>query len=687
MDHSMPEESIHSNYSTWSDSVAASAQLASVAASAQIASVVASTQIASVVASTQLASAQLASVIASAQLASVQLASIIASAQLSLASSIQPTSANSSTFTSSSLPHSSHTHSWCADTGATSHMTPHRHWFTEYQPYKVPVRLADGTVIYTAGVGSILFKTNLGRTGVRDVVFSRVLHVPALHSNLLSVLYLTGKKGFQVVMEKNTMSFQLDGKLIFTATQRGGLAYLDGSTLPPYSAQALAALSLLPLTLDLWHRRLSHINYVDLKRMVAKGLVTGLKINSSSSPNPVCEPCIAGKQTRIVNKTATRTTVPLAIVHCDLHGPMPVRSPEGHRFFMVFVDDATRLWAVYFLKAKSDAPAAFWAYKATFEKQTGHKVKVLHDDKEGGLSSNEFNAKLNECGILRRFTMRAEPHSNGVAERAIRSLANDATSMLYESQLPASFWNKAVSTAVHKHNRSPTAANNGKVPYTCMYGVKPDVSLFRVFGSLAFVHVKKDKRSGFSPHMEKAIFVGYPSQYKGWEFFSPSTKKFMLSDRADFDERVFPGLTTVLPDPPLFPSFSISTPSLDTHTVVVDTHTDGDEGRHNVMRQQVGDLVGDQDADASHSGSNGSNSHSGSHPASPAPFVAPPAFHHQAPLPAPPQVIPVVPDPQLRRSVRSRVPANIWKSNWHKAAYRPEQHRVPPPPLPIEATK
>src|ERR1700743_2203741 len=606
MDHSMPEESIHSNHSTWSDSVAASAQLASVAASAQIASVVASAQ---------LASAQLACVIASAQLASVQLASIIASAQLSLASSIQPTSANSSTFTSSSLPHSSHTHSWCADTGATSHMTPHRHWFTEYQPYKVPVRLADGTVIYTAGVGSILFKTNLGRTGVREVVFSRVLHVPALHSNLLSVLYLTGKKGFQVVMEKNTMSFQLDGKLIFTATQRGGLAYLDGSTLPPYSAQALAALSLLPLTLDLWHCRLSHINYADLKRMVAKGLVTGLKINSSSSPDPVCEPCIAGKQTRIVNKTATRTTVPLAIVHCDLHGPMPVCSPEGYRFFMVFVDDATRLWAVYFLKAKSDAPAAFWAYKATFEKQTGHKVKVLHDDKEGGLSSNEFNAKLNECGILRRFTMRAEPHSNGVAERAIRSIANDATAMLYESHLPASFWSRAVAAAIFKHNRSPTSAHNGNVPFTLIFGQIPDVSLFRVFGALAYVHVKKDKRSGFSPHMQKAIFVGYPSQYKGWEFYNPEAKKFFLSDRADFDERVFPGLSTRLPDPPLFPPhFSFSTPSLDAPTVVVDSETGGEDARPNVMPHQVGDGDG---ADASHSGSNRSNSNFGSQPASP----------------------------------------------------------------------
>jgi hypothetical protein len=244
--------------------------------------------------------------------------------------------------------------------------------------------------------------------------------------------------------------------------------------------------------------------------------VTGLRIDDTSPPDPVCEPCIAGKQQRIINKTATRCQLPLGIVHCDLHGPMPVASPEGYRYFIIFVDDATQLWAIYFLRQKSDAPKAFWEYKAYIENATGHKVKVLHDDKEG---SNEFNARLKECGIIRRFTMRAEPHSNGVAERAIRSIANDATSLLYESQLPASFWSHAVAFSVYKHNRSPTSANNGQLPYTQIFGHKPDVSLFRVFGSLAYVHVKKDKRSGFSPHMEKAIFVGFPIQYKGWEFF------------------------------------------------------------------------------------------------------------------------------------------------------------------------
>jgi len=33
---------------------------------------------------------------------------------------------------------------WTADTGASSHMTPHCHWFSSYRPLQVPVCLADG---------------------------------------------------------------------------------------------------------------------------------------------------------------------------------------------------------------------------------------------------------------------------------------------------------------------------------------------------------------------------------------------------------------------------------------------------------------------------------------------------------------------------------------------------------------
>lgn len=408
----------------------------------------------------------------------------------------------------------------------------------------------DGHRPHTVIPTSVRFIPKLQGAQRREVVFHRVLHVPQLQSSLLSVLYLTSKQGFKVVIDQHTMSFSYQGKLLFTATQSGRFSFLDGTTL--CNELALSTSSTSPQSLELWHRCLAHINYADLKRMHAQDLVSGLHIHSSSTPSSsICEPCIAGKQVRIVNKSASRSQVPLAIVHCDLHGPMPVRSPEGYCYFMVFVDDATRYWALYLLKNKSDAAKAFWLYKAHMENHVGHKIKVLHDDKEGGLSSNAFNQSLAECGIQRRFTMRAGPHSNGVAERAIRSIANDATSMLYESHLPASFWSRAVSTAVYKHNRTPTSSNSGSIPYTLVFGQKPDVSLFRVFGSLAYVHIKKDRRSGFSPHMEKAVFVGYPNQYKGWEFFNPVTKRFLLSDRADFNEESFPGLRTRLPDPPL----------------------------------------------------------------------------------------------------------------------------------------
>ncbi|KIM66588.1 hypothetical protein SCLCIDRAFT_21727 [Scleroderma citrinum Foug A] len=51
---------------------------------------------------------------------------------------------------------------WVADTGATAHMTPHRHWMRNYTPKCVPVKLADNKVIYSAGVGSVVFVLVIG---------------------------------------------------------------------------------------------------------------------------------------------------------------------------------------------------------------------------------------------------------------------------------------------------------------------------------------------------------------------------------------------------------------------------------------------------------------------------------------------------------------------------------------------
>lgn len=45
-------------------------------------------------------------------------------------------------------------------------------------------------------------------------------------------------------------------------------------------------------------------------------------------------------------------------------------------------------------------------------------------------------------------------------------------------------------------------------------------------------------------HTEKCVFIGYPTQYKAWLFWNPVTKREILSNTAQFDERYFPGTSS-----------------------------------------------------------------------------------------------------------------------------------------------
>jgi hypothetical protein len=431
---------------------------------------------------------------------------------------------------------------WNTDTGASSHMTPHRHWFRSYSPHVVPIRLADNSIIYSAGIGSVEFQPVVKGSNMRPVVFHDVLHVPAIRSNLLSLFHLTSKKAYTISIVDQTVSFHHSGCLCFTAsiTDRN-IGYLDGHARSFGTHEAKRA-STLPLDLNLWHRRCSHLNYDDVKRMQRNDLVKGMTMESSTPPDPICEPCIAGKQHRHnIPQTATRRTKPLALVHTDLKGPMPVATPEGYRYWMTFICDSKRYWAVAFLKQKSEAFTAFKQYKAYAEKVLGVRIIMTRDDKGGEYMGREFEKFCADEGISRQHTEPNEPHQNGVAERANRDIANGATTLLVEARLPPSFWRLAVMAYVHTRNRTPTSALNGEIPYMEWKHKKPDVSYFRVFGCLAYVLIRKEKRKALQPHTKKCIFVGYPGGTKAWLFWDPASRQFITSSHAVFDERCFPG--------------------------------------------------------------------------------------------------------------------------------------------------
>lgn len=458
-------------------------------------------------------------------------------------------------------------HDWIADTGATSHMTPHRHWFNTYEPCVVPIKLADNSIVYSAGVGTVIFMPVLKGQATRHMEFTKVLHVPQLRNNLLSVLFLTRQRKFVVKITANSMDFMLNGKTLFKASiTQNHHAFLDGNT----QATSANISSTLPLDYTLWHRRFAHVNHKDVKQLINKDMVTGIKLDSKVAPDPICEPCLAGKMhADPFPSTGHRTTKPLELIHMDVHGPIPVQSHSGFKWWIYFQDDHTKFNAAIPMHKKSDAFASFLRFKALAENQTGHTIKATQDDKGGEFMSKEFEEYCNNNGIERRHSARNRPQQNGSAERGNRVCGERITSMLSEANLPMQFWAEALAAVIHVWNRCPTAALKGKTPHEMWYKEKPDVSHLRVWGCLSYVHIQKDKRVGLSPHMEKGVFIGYPAGYKGWKFYIPSTKRTVISERADFDERYFPGLKTEsmasLPNtylPPVAPPPLVELPDL-----------------------------------------------------------------------------------------------------------------------------
>ncbi|KAJ7098419.1 hypothetical protein C8R44DRAFT_889040 [Mycena epipterygia] len=53
------------------------------------------------------------------------------------------------------------------------------------------------------------------------------------------------------------------------------------------------------------------------------------------------------------------------------------------------------------------------------------------------------------------------------------------------------------------------------------------MSDLRVWGCLAYVPVQRDKRDTSGCHFQRCIFMGYPTEYKGWSFYNPVTQKIV----------------------------------------------------------------------------------------------------------------------------------------------------------------
>ena len=389
------------------------------------------------------------------------------------------------------------------------------------------MRLGDNKQLQIEGKGIAEVSTGNQKRCIRDVQFA-----PSLAHNLLSVGQL---------MESHHKIVFDDGKCIVTHKPTGNIiacAHMSSNRMFPLDFSKQIEASMVSRGLadnELWHQRYGHLNIQGLQLLKNKQMVSGLPVIKPLEH--VCEGCVVGKQTKQsfpVGKSKRAEAI-LEIIHADVCGPMRTESLSGSKYFLLFIDDFSRMSWVYFLKHKSEVFECFKKFKILVEKQTGKVVKVLRTDRGGEFTSNEFHVFCDEHGINKQLTAPYTPEQNGVAERKNRTVVEMARSMLKQKGMPDSFWAEGVAAAVHILNISPTKAVWDQTPYEAWNGNKPLVSHLRVFGCICYVLIKT-ARHKLDQKSQKHVFIGYCPNSKAYRLYDPLSGKVTISRDVVFDE-------------------------------------------------------------------------------------------------------------------------------------------------------
>jgi transposase InsO family protein len=138
---------------------------------------------------------------------------------------------------------------------------------------------------------------------------------------------------------------------------------------------------------------------------------------------------------------------PLDRIHSDLCEMNGILTRAAKKYFISFIDDATRYCQLYLIKTKDEALNCFKIYKADVENQLERKIKRFRSDRGGEYLSNDFSEYCAEHGIIHETIAPYSPQSNGVGERKTRTLTDLVNAMLDSLGLPESWWGEAMLTA------------------------------------------------------------------------------------------------------------------------------------------------------------------------------------------------------------------------------------------------
>ena len=128
------------------------------------------------------------------------------------------------------------------------------------------------------------------------------------------------------------------------------------------------------------------------------------------------------------------------------------------------------------------------------------------------------------------------PQQNGMAERKHRHLVETTITLLSASSLALKFWFHACSTANYLINGMPTKALDMKSPFEKLFGLVPDVTTLKVFGSACYPLLRPYNHNKLQDRTDQCVFIGYTLDYKGYMCYHIASARVYVSRHVIFDE-------------------------------------------------------------------------------------------------------------------------------------------------------
>nr|GEU66398.1 putative ribonuclease H-like domain-containing protein [Tanacetum cinerariifolium] len=298
--------------------------------------------------------------------------------------------------------------------------------------------------------------TSKGKIKTGKLDFDDVYFVKELKFNLFSVSQMCDKKNSVLFTDTECLVLSPDFKMpdesqVLLRVPRENNMYTVNlkNIVPSGDLTCLFAKATIDES-NLWHRRLGHISFKTINKVVKGNLVRGLPTKVIENDDS-CVACKKGKQHRASCKSKPVSSVdqPLFRLHMDLFGPTFVKILNKKTYCLVITDDYSRFTWVFFLATKDETSPIIKTFITGLENQLSLMVKVIRSDNRTEFKNSNLNQFCGLKGIKREFSVPMTPQQNGIVERKNRTLIEAARTILADSLLLIPFWAEAVNTACY----------------------------------------------------------------------------------------------------------------------------------------------------------------------------------------------------------------------------------------------